>query len=199
MFNALGGIFSIKPRQAENSDTRQNIQRHDPDFERPRKKKDSQSDDSFIQEGATVSVAALRLFLQNFIKNGAEEGQENPSETTAPSEKPAPDPLDFKIQTEMTLDDTNAADKKSAAAAYAASTYKSAAQTNDKSSVLIETTDTAQGPPLDLSAADIRTVYALIEDLKILSEKNIEYLHIERAESFLESLMNAVNKVKAAL
>ena len=70
---------------------------------------------------------------------------------------------------------------------------------NEKSTVLLETTDQAGGPPLDLSAADIRTIHTLIEDLKNLNDAGVEILHIERAASFLESLVTAVNKIKTTL
>ncbi len=200
MFNALGNIFSIKPRQAEHTDTRQGIQRHDPEFERRRRSKESQEESDFTQDNATVSVEALRLFLENFVKNANEDGSEHVTPTTDSFMEEEPkDPLDFKIQTEMTLGDNARADKQSSTAAHAASRYQNTAETTEKNTVLLETTDSAEGPPLDLSAADIRTIHILIDDLKSLSEAKIEYLNIERANSFLESLINAVNKVKTTL
>jgi hypothetical protein len=191
MFNALGNIFSIKPRQAEQTDTRQGIQRHDPDYERPRKEKPPEKENDFTQDGATVSVKALRIFLENFIKNGAEENAPG-----AKTQNPAPQDPAIQTETNPAINEKQA---KSSPAAYAASSYQNTAQANEKSAILLETTDAAGGPPLDLSAADIRAIHALIEDLKILNAANIEYLRIERAASFLESLRNAVNKVKASL
>ena len=70
MFSTIGRIFSNQPpRQAENTDTRQDIQRHDPDFERRRKKRQSEKEEPFPEDGATVSVEALRIFLENFLKS----------------------------------------------------------------------------------------------------------------------------------
>jgi len=199
MFNAIiGNIFSTAPRQAEHTDTRQGIQRHDPDYERPRKDKNPKEEDDFTQDGAIVSVSALLVFLENFIKNGADENVQRSTKSDNLNPTVQSTALDFKIQTELDLG-KNENKTKSGAAAYAASSYQNAAHTNEKSAVLLETTDTAGGPSLDLSAADIRTIHALIEDLKTLNAANIEYLKIERAASFLESLINAVNKIKTTI
>ncbi|MEZ5815286.1 MAG: hypothetical protein R3E13_11310 [Alphaproteobacteria bacterium] len=191
MFSALGNIFSIKPRQAEQTDTRQDIRRHDPDYERPHKEKPHKEESDFDQDGATVSVEALWIFLENFIKNVAEENA-----PSAETQDPAPQGHAMQTETNPAINEKQA---KSSPAAYAASSYQNAAQANEKSAILLETTDAASGPPLDLSAADIRAIHTLIEDLKILNAANIEYLKIERAASFLESLRNAVNKVKTSL
>ena len=64
-------------------------------------------------------------------------------------------------------------------AAQAANAYETMAQASKHNEILIETTDAAQGPTLDLSNQDIRSIHTLIEDLAILSEKNIETLKIE--------------------
>ena len=198
MFNALGNIFSIKPRQAEQTDTRQDIRRHDPDYENPRKKKEAEENQSFNEDQATVSVEALKLFLENFVKNATDSGeqQQDSEQSDGITEQ---SPLDFKIQTEMPLETGTKAPLKSGKAAHGAAAYAQMAEANERRDILFETTDQAEGPPLELSATDIRSIYAIIEDLKILSEAHIEYLHIERASTFLESLENAVRTQKAAL
>lgn len=197
MFSALGNIFSIKPRQAEQTDTRQAIRRHDPDYEQRRRKKQSDADQGLSEDGATVSVEALRIFLKNFVRNNAngETAQQTLNEEQSLPEQHY-EPTDYKIQADLGLADTADQQEKSAQAAKAASTYENAAQTKN-TRILFETTDQgAIGPTLDLSAADIRTIHLLIEDLKILNAENIEYLQIERAATFLDSLVNAVNKAK---
>ena len=196
MFSALGSIFSVKPRQAENTDTRQAIQRHDPDFERRRKKKEATPEEALQQDNALVSVSALREFLENFVKNSPENTAEIQKEKTSEVSKEA---IDYNIQTEMPLDTQAQNAAKSGQAAQAASAYQNSAQSNEKSKVLLETTDQAEGPPLDLSSADIRVIYKLIEDLKLLNDSNVEYLRIERAATFLDSLVNAVNTAKSGL
>ena len=70
MFTSIGQILGIQsPRHAEQNDTRQDIQRHDPEFER-RKKKKQQSPEDLLdgEEGATVSIVALQSFLRSFLQ-----------------------------------------------------------------------------------------------------------------------------------
>lgn len=199
MFSALGNIFSIKPRQAEQTDTRQGIQRHDPEYERRQKKKENKENQEFNQDRATVSVEALRIFLENFVNGKTDNGATFEPFDAQDGAEANFEPTDYKIQTDLELPETNGKAEKSGDAAMAASTYQNAAQAKE-TTVLFETTDQgATGPTLDLSAADIRTIHSLIEDLKILNAENIEYLQIERADTFLDSLVNAVNKAKTTI
>ncbi|MEM7650491.1 MAG: hypothetical protein AAF204_00215 [Pseudomonadota bacterium] len=200
MFTALGNIFSVKPRQTEQSDTRQEIQRHDPDFERRKKKKNERQSDESFADNALVSVDALAIFLDNFVKNGAELPQDQKAAEELNDE--IVDALEYEENESAetaTSSDTYTQGSRSGQAAQAASVYQNISQANEKSKVLFETTDQSEGPPLDLSSADIRVIYALIEDLKTLSEANIEFLRIERAATFLDSLTTAVVKAKASI
>lgn len=190
MFTGLGNIFSIKPRHAEQTDTRQGIQRHDPEFEQRRESKKEEKDQEFTEDGATISVDALAVFLANFIQNKDQETTNNGAEQRNAQSTPTP-----AVQENIEQPAVKSAGNP---AAQAASMYQTTAQNTEKHDILLETTDQAKGPPLDLSSADIRTIHALIEDLKLLKDARIEYLHIERAATFLDSLVNAVNKVKLA-
>lgn len=185
MFTSLNNILGIRPRHAEQNDTRQDIQRHDPDFERKRRKKEQSPDDLFNQEdGATVSVQALELFLNKFLKELSEKPKQG-----------------FNTQSQAALEKTenNEITKepnvKNNPAAHAASAYQHMAQSQQKTS-LLEDINENNADLIALDASEIRTIHTLLEDLKMLSEKNIEYIHIERAESFLQSLVNAVEDVK---
>lgn len=201
MLYALGNIFSSKPRHAEQTDTRQAIKRHDPDFEREDDEQDREDQGDLQEDSATVSVDALRIFLVNF----AREGAENEAQKSKASKMDAPHDLKTQDNAQAAAfenTDTpadNCASPQAAQAAHkAASAYQSVSEVNKKT-VLLETTDNVSGPSLDLSAADMRTVYILIEDLKTLSEARIEYLQIERAASFLDSLVAATASAKTAL
>lgn len=198
MFSTLGGIFKGQPpRQAEQTDTRQAIQRHDPDQPRRNKKDKDRSEEDDTMNGATVAVIALREFLENFVKSTAPTDSENTQ-----TKNKSPEPLDYKIQTEILLgDEQSRQTDQSAKAAAAASAYQTTAQAaGPRSHILLETTDDhAGGPEFDLSAADVRTINALIADLKTLGEAGYEFIHIQRAETFLQSLVNAVEAAKASL
>lgn len=174
MFNALGQIFSPPPlRHAEHSDTRQEIQRHDPEFERRRKKQNPQASDEQTETVPIVSVEALLAFLQAFVKKNQPVGIIGENANSTPQTPTA------------------------APASYAASAYQNTARAQQKNTILLETTDSAaQGPEMNLSAADIRLILRLIEDLKLLKAAEIEQLELGRAATFLQSLQDAVNTAK---
>ena len=62
-------------------------------------------------------MQALQLFLENFVKNGTGETAPQETPSAATPEHNAKEPLDFEIQTEMPLGETQSSAKKSGAAA----------------------------------------------------------------------------------
>lgn len=192
MFSALGNIFSPKPRQAENTDTHLGIRRHDPDQEQRRKKKESDDQDLFVNEdNATVSVSALSSFLANFLKSlPAENASKAPAQKTDSSEQES---IEISDEAERTPEKRPATGE----GAQAMSAYQSASQSTVEPAGF-STEDTRQAAEsLGLHASEVRTIHQLLDDLKILSERGIENLVIERSSSFLQSLVNAVEKAKA--
>ena len=187
MFSSINNIFGTKPHHAEQNDTRQDIQRHDPDFERRRKKKNEAKDELLQEDGATVSVDALIIFLNKFLKELSEKQPKKGFNATSGT-SPKPDNT-----AETTPSNTSA--HKSGKAAQAASAYQHMAESQHQNTLLGDVNEN-NADLISLDAAEIRTIHTLLEDLKLLDEKNIEFIHIDRAESFLQSLVNAVEKVK---
>lgn len=179
MFNVLGQIFTpAPPRQAEHADTRQEIRRHDPEFERRRKKHHETTVDEAPEQGTIIAVDALLMFLSAFIKNNPPAGTLNSTQTQ----------------------NTTAPTPAVSSAGRAASAYQNTASAGHKNQILLETTDTAaHGPEMALSSADIRIMLQLIEDLKFLKSAQIEHLQLERAATFLQSLVDAVQNAKSYL
>lgn len=190
MFYSIGNIFTREPRQAEHTDTRQAIQRHDPDFQRSKDDQHEDTGEEFGENFAFVSVSALILFLQNFVKEHSREEQFKDA-AQALSE--------LNDEKDVHPEEPHQRAPANPQAAKAANAYQTMAQANKQNEILIETTDAAQGPSLDLSNQDLRSIYALIEDLNALSEQNVETLKIERAETFMDSLKAAVQRAKATL
>ena len=191
MFTSLRNILgTAPPRHAEQNDTRQDIQRHDPEYER-RKKEKQQHDDDLLQgeDSATIAVTALETFLNSFLKELTEKKPQNSFNASSHAQekedalnKPNPE--------------TNNQNRISGNAAYAANTYQHIAQSQQKTSLLGEINEN-NADMISLDASEVRTIHALLEDIKLLKEKNIEYIRIERASSFLQSLVNAIQQVKA--
>ena len=189
MFTSIGNILGVKPRHAEQNDTRQDIQRHDPEFERRRKKKQKAEEELFGQEdGATLSIDALSVFLNKFLKELSDKQPSKGFNATSSGQS--------ENKTEQ-ADSPSAERPVSGKAAQAAGAYQHMAQKQHETSILGEVNEN-NADLISLDAAEIRTIHAILEDLKLLEDKDIEYIHIQRADSFLQSLVNAVNTVKSS-
>lgn len=184
MFTSLNNILGLnQPRHAEQNDTRQDIQRHDPEYERRKRKKQESKEDLFAGEnGETVSVQALTLFLNKFLKELSDKPKQGFNATSLPDNEETPNSQENKPPT-------------SGPAAQAASAYQHSAQSQQQTSILGDINEN-NADLISLDGSEIRIIHGLLKDLKFLSDKGIEYIHIERASSFLQSLINAVETVK---
>lgn len=71
MDTRIQNSIPVQPRQAETSDTRQAIQRHDPDYERRKRRRDQEESASFAgndEDHTQVSIEALQAFLADFLR-----------------------------------------------------------------------------------------------------------------------------------
>lgn len=171
MFSSFGNIFLQKPRQAEAADTRLNIRHHDPEQQAKHGKKDDRPAPSpQTMDSATVSVEALRMFLINFLR----EMEAGEHKTISANKPDAPALAD-------TISNT--------AAARAASAYQAAAPKSR------ETTPEFQESTLP-GTPDTSAVRKLITDLSRLSATGIDELTIERGQTFLDSLITAVQNAQ---
>lgn len=196
MFSSIGQIFKVQPRQAENSDTRQHIQRHDPDFERKKNKKQEEKEELFPEEGAVVSVEALRIFLENFLKSLTEET--NTAQTASQPHETDKAQAEFAWDEPAQSPSSRPARPKpiSGEAAHAVGAYQSMARVQQRTSLLEGDAAIAGAPPIKLEASEVRTIHQILEDLKDVEAKKIEYIRIERGETFLKSIAVAVEKIK---
>ncbi len=187
MFSTFGNIFVTRPRHAETTDTRQGIRRHDPDQESRRKKGEGETSDALFDtdDSATVTVEALRIFLENFLKSLDVKKPENARTNPAVAEP----------QTSPEIP-TSPAQPVDGEAAKAAGVYQHVAQKVDRTAAppAPESMETAPSADMLLAASDIRAIHKLLEDLKLLAARGIDYLTIERSDSFLNSLIAAVAK-----
>ena len=200
MVNELGRFFGIRERQAESTDARMDLRRNDPDQQRQRQQQDKDNPASldWTEDSAVVSVAALRLFLQNFINGKEHDSRARRSDISKKSQAEQND--DANLTGRLDLGDETAAAPQTAPVnplAQAAQAYQTAAQkyAAPARDTKHESHEARQQPlPLDLPAEDVRLIYRLMDDLQILAERQIDYLHIARGDSFLQSLADAVDK-----
>ncbi len=189
MFSSLGPLFKTIFRQAEAADTRLGIRRDEKRDGRKRPDFDLTDDDHSLWEDSTdVSIPALRLFLQNFVTGQDGSTQTSPS---APASTPqaeiktstpaSPPPAIMPGATAKAISAYQTMGQRSAGYASPAPTFPTVQVTSDVDM---------------LSASDIRIIYQLLDDLEKLSARGYETLSIGRANSFLESLANAVAVLK---
>lgn len=183
MFSRIDQIPGT-PRRVETTDPRMDIDRHDADYIARRRKKQNETPDLLesVEDGAQVSTTALLSFLENFVqtlpdqKIVARGNADDVADISPPEEALVP---------QQPIDPTTA---------RAARAYQSTARAvHDRNVAAPTPADPSAGASL-LGSEDIRTIYRLIEDVRVLVSRNIESLSLERAPSFLTSLVAAVEK-----
>lgn len=191
MFSGLGPLFKIHPRQAEASDARLEIRRDEK--QEQGKKQDfedgSENPDLWQNDSASVSVEALRTFLIEFLKGRGETVHETSPygrETYPVSERSS-------MQTQPPTPRAAAAVKAyTALSDHHPPTQHREATAEDISPVVPEDVDLASL----LKADEIRTIHVLIRELDQLARQGVQTLMIEKADTFLESLAQAVRLEK---
>ncbi len=183
MLSQLGPLFKTTFRQAEPNDTRQHIPHEEK--EDPQRKKDNQpkaqSNNDFWEDNTSVSVDALRVFLIDFIK-------------TIPEAKD----MEFVTNKEQ-IQNKRPHEKsrpKNTHNAKAVRAYQTMAEHAAPPPPLDEgETHNNNDPTADkIQSQELRDIYTLIQDLEFLSKRGVQNLNIEKAQSFVESLKNAVAK-----
>jgi len=196
MFSDVGNIYAPQNgllREAEVTDTRQQMQRREPLFFKKRKnqrKHDDQSESEFslpAQEDNEIPIDTIYEFLANIVQSGPRDDKDTDpqSQTSMPS-----------------LFDTLAENKllqirRRYEAARAAHAYAHAAHTAQNSRV--HHIDSSNKTCLGLSSISNKQLYSLIKDIDDLRRHGVTTLMIRRHKSFLESLLECVETEKQRL
>lgn len=187
MLSQLGPLFKATFRHAEESDARQNLP-HEVNKDGRRKNDDRQDSPSDLWEDSTgVSVGALRLFLINFLNGTTRQtGLAQPGTAPLPGHPPDAMPPPGPVQRRPV----------NTATARALGAYQSMADRLDPPPpVPLPPPDISAQTDADLvDAGDLRLMHQLIADLETLEKAGIELLTIEKADSFVQSLKNAVDQ-----
>lgn len=182
MFSQLGPLFKTTFRQAESSDTRQAIPHNEREQQRKKNHEDNEknSKSSLWDDDTSVSVVALRTFLLDFLK-------------TIPGTKSKPVRVAPNAQNQEKEIKRTKSLNAQAANAYENTAQQAQDYNPEYESIELEPTED------QLQSEEIRDIHKLIHDLNTLSHNNIQTLHILRAESFIESLKNAVYLAKSKI
>ena len=187
MFSQLGPLFKTHLRQAEKSDARLEIRRDErQDQGRKQESEDRSEESSGLWEDSTeVSVGALKAFLVEFLKSRGDEVPEAPE----PAADEAAAPITPEYRPPANTRTAQAMKAYGAMAAQAPSPPPSEPQ---------EAEDSAKDVDLVslLRADEVRTIHVLIGELDMLSRKGVQTLTIDKADTFLEALVQAVRLEK---
>lgn len=186
MFSQLGPLFKTTLRQAEKSDTRLEIRREEKENPGRKDEEDSGAEETSAlwEDSTAVSVEALRTFLIEFLKTRGD----HPSQNSMPDQEAGYTPTP-----EYRPPANNTAAR--AVKAYASTAGQVSAPPPPAEEEPEQTVDLA-----DLLKADeLRTIHVLIHELDMLSRSGVQTLVIEKADTFLEALVQAVRLQKGAV
>ncbi len=185
MFSQLGPLFKTHLRQAEHADTRFEIKREDKNDQGKKQEFEEKEDTTPMWEDTTqVSVEALRSFLLEFLKTRGEP---------APEENNNVDPN--SIYAGLRPEELTPA---SPMAARAVKAYGTMAMYSYQDTP--PPPEPIQEQPVDLAdllrSDELRTIHVLIAELEQLSRRGLQVMTIEKADTFLEALVQAVRLEK---
>jgi hypothetical protein len=179
MFSGLGQILKPAVRQAEETDAHLYLQKHDRDKNRKKRDQEDDKNDHFdTEDRASVSVDALYAFISNMLDDGHADPVNLPDDKPLHQSPTGP-------QTETTSQNPKNA--------QAASAYAHAAETTNTSAPIPPQTEHIH--KLDNSKNEL--LYDLLKEIDILKARNIQEIYIEKADTFQESLINAIMHAKA--
>jgi hypothetical protein len=172
-------------RNVEKNDTRQAIQRHDPDFHKKQKNDDEQVEARDPYEDLTnVSVTALIDFLENLINTKSKfENQPVPDDE---NNKPI-----VKSETQ------NPEDKYRAKAVNAYQTRVQSTSNSSSSSMYGANTLNVPETAIDKATVNLDTVEIMktLRGLHDLQNKGVLTISLSRGDGFLQTIQNAVAQV----
>lgn len=189
MFSNLGPLFKATIRQAEKVDTRMAIRKDEPrDEGRKKDPREEEDEDSALWEDSMgVSIESLRAFLINFVS-----GQ------TAHVAGTAGLGLESSDDTAIIAPQPEIREPQNTQTARAMQAYQSMA---DKGvGAYHPPPPPAATSDVDLvQAEDVRLIHALIADLVLLGEAGHETLPLEKSDTFLHAIQEAVARLKSGV
>lgn len=191
MYSRLDPIFHTQLRHAETLDTRQGIRRHeDQDERKKRGRKKRENEEDLWQDQTSVSVSALHTFLQQLVRDTETKQPAAQKQNVADENIALSDNAKGKSESHTPVKPDVAQRSTRAAQAYER-TYRATHHDAIPAAP-------AEGavPAIDLRPEEIRTIHGLIDDLEKLAQRGIETLTLQKSDSFLQSLVDAVQNEK---
>ncbi|MFN3700765.1 MAG: hypothetical protein ACK4VI_04490 [Alphaproteobacteria bacterium] len=195
MLNRLGSIIKLPFRQAENTDTHQYIRRQERDSQKQKHSDYAEDDTTDLYDDAVLSLDALELFLKTLQKSAEEKSFLGVSQQITQPKKQI-------SKTENVKSSAQNPDIHQALSAYS---HAAETSPNRRASGLGNGQEAngfdglnalfAQDSPQDsqdrLSAEQI---ISMLKDIAVLKSRGQRDIRIERADTFLKSILTAIEK-----
>ena len=171
------------PRQAEASDARMAIRKDEenPLMKRGKKKPSDTLTPEDLHDAAVLAVPALIDFLQGFLKS-------------LPEGKASPDVSAVSVGTSAGSIAEPSPVFSNPDAARAASAYQHVARSQQSGQSLIPEGGAGGAAQNLLSAAEVRTIHALIARLVDLQARGVVSVELQPAPTFLDALVQAAHR-----
>ncbi|MAF97777.1 MAG: hypothetical protein CMH26_04000 [Micavibrio sp.] len=177
-------------RQADASDARKSMLRHDPDYQQNKQNNPQHQDEKQSlkdAEATRISIDALRYFLRKLIN----QRNSGPLKALQQAKQNKP---------HKSISSKEAPPLISAQAQRASHLYAHIAEAREaEQKILFETSDhdhIRKFAKIDLDHIELHKIYQLNEALKELYSANIHYLYLKDAENFMASIENAIEEAK---
>ena len=181
MVNRIEQFHQSFTRKTESTDTRQAIQRHDPDHFK--KKKDKEEEGGFkdpYEDLTNVSINALITFLEGLIDKIQPEHGRIKSDFAQPNQPQNRPPASPRAAAAMNAYQTRAADVPTR------SDHTPPHHTDNDTPMTVLDTAIAELDPDMLKSA--------IRELRMLNARGIHEIGLERGDGFLESILLSIKK-----
>ena len=201
MFSRLDSIFKTQERHAESLDTRQAIRRHEDQQQRSKgddKKKND--DDALWQDSTTLSISGLQSFLEGLIAEQNTAGKTQQSGTTAPqaetAEEKQPDPLQEDAQENPQMRERNTRAAMAYQRTQQTSYPEQAIHSSNKQQGSVDAAG-SNSSNMQLTSTEARAIHQIIADLKKLSARGYTELTLQKADSLLQGIIDAIALIKS--
>jgi hypothetical protein len=195
MLNALGSILKLPFRQAENMDTHQYIRRQERDSQKQKRSGQSEGETTDFYDDAVLSLDALELFLKTLQKTAQESSFLGVSQQITKPKKQASKTESIKSSAQNP--DIHQALSAYSHAAETSSDRGASSFDNDQEAHALDglnalfAQDSSQSSQDGLSSEQITS---MLKDIAVLKSRGLRDIRIERADTFLDSILGAIEK-----
>lgn len=197
MFSRLDSIFRTQERHAESLDTRQAIRRHEDQQQRSKgEDKDKKDDDALWQDSTSLSISGLQSFLEGLIAEQNTAAKEEQAAAPAKQEEKQPDVPHHEPQVRERNTRAAMAYQRTQETSYPEQAIHSSNKAQEALKGQQEAARSSNAA-MQLTSTEARAIHQIIADLKQLSAQGYTELTLQKADSLLQGIMDAIKLIKS--